>query len=84
MHEKREVGGIRLAGGAEDLHGTRDAFGDDERFEREAKLLLQSDALTVAEVAYRTGFCNPAYFTNSFRRETGVTPKAWRKSPSTD
>lgn len=51
---------------------------------REAKLLLQSDTLTVAEVAYRTGFCNPAYFTNTFRRETGVTPKAWRKSPSTD
>lgn len=51
---------------------------------REAKHLLRNDALSVAEIAYRTGFCNPAYFTNTFRRETGVAPKAWRKSPSAD
>ena len=43
-----------------------------------AKRLLKNDSLSVSEVAYRTGFCNPAYFTNTFRRETGLTPKGWR------
>jgi LacI family transcriptional regulator len=45
-----------------------------------AKRLLKNDSLSVSEVAYRTGFCNPAYFTNTFRRETGITPKDWRNS----
>ena len=49
-----------------------------------AKRLLKNDALSVSEIAYRTGFCNPAYFTNTFRRETGFTPKGWRnKTQST-
>lgn len=51
---------------------------------RLAKRLLESGSLAIAEIAYRTGFCNPAYFTNVFKRETGVTPKVWRKSPSAD
>ena len=46
-----------------------------------AKKLLCDDAQSISEIAYRTGFCNPAYFTNTFRRETGITPKAWRKRP---
>jgi LacI family transcriptional regulator len=45
-----------------------------------AKKLLSDDAHAVSEVAYRTGFCNPAYFTNTFRRETGLSPKDWRKA----
>ena len=44
-----------------------------------AKLLLKNDSLSASEIAYRTGFCNPAYFTNTFRRKTGLTPKSWRK-----
>ena len=44
-----------------------------------AKRLLKNDSLSISEIAYRTGFCNPAYFTNTFRRATGLTPKAWRK-----
>ena len=44
------------------------------------KRLLKEGSLSIAEIAYRTGFCNPAYFTNTFRRETGLTPKAWRTS----
>lgn len=45
----------------------------------EAKRLLADDGLTIAQVAARTGFCTPAYFTNTFRRETGIPPRAWRK-----
>ena len=44
-----------------------------------AKRLLKDGSLTISEIASRTGFCNPAYFTNTFRRMTGVTPKVWRK-----
>ena len=47
-----------------------------------AKRLLANDALSIAEIAFRTGFCNPAYFTNTFRRATGLTPKAWRRNQS--
>ena len=43
-----------------------------------AKRLLANDTLSIAEIAHRTGFCNPAYFTNTFHRATGLTPKAWR------
>ena len=45
-----------------------------------AKRLLANDDLSIAEIAYRTGFCNPAYFTNTFRHATGLTPKAWRRN----
>ena len=45
-----------------------------------AKRLLRNDSLSVSEIAYRTGFCNPAYFTNTFRRATGLTPKSWRNT----
>ena len=44
-----------------------------------AKRLLKNDSLSISEIAYRTGFCNPAYFSNTFRRTTGSTPKSWRK-----
>lgn len=47
-----------------------------------AKRLLKEDFHSVAEVAFHTGFCNPAYFTNTFRRVTGMSPKAWRLNPS--
>ena len=44
----------------------------------EAKRLLRSSGLSVSEIAYKTGYCNPAYFVNTFRKETGSTPRAWR------
>ena len=36
--------------------------------------------LTVAEIARRTGYCNPAYLVNVFRDATGLSPKKWRNS----
>jgi len=45
----------------------------------EARRLLRAGALSVSEIAYRVGYCNPAYFVNVFRRETGQTPRAWRQ-----
>ena len=44
----------------------------------ESKRLLRRSNLTVAEIAYSLGFCNSAYFVNSFKKETGFSPKKWR------
>lgn len=44
----------------------------------EAKRLMASTDLTLAEIANRLGYCNPAYFTNLFRDSEGIAPKEWR------
>ena len=51
VQEKRKVGGVQPAGGALDLHGARDAFGDHERFERDAleRCLRLVDIQTASE-----------------------------------
>ncbi|MET9425896.1 AraC family transcriptional regulator [Streptomyces sp. NPDC006540] len=45
----------------------------------EAKRLLARTDLTVRQVADRVGFTDPAYFCRFFRRETGVSPGAFRR-----
>jgi AraC-like DNA-binding protein len=44
----------------------------------EARRLLLYTDLTVAEVADRLGFADPAYFSRFFRREAGSAPAAYR------
>ena len=44
-----------------------------------AKRLLKDKSTPLNAIARFCGFCNASYFTNTFRRETGLTPKAWRK-----
>jgi AraC family transcriptional regulator len=44
----------------------------------QAKLLLSTTRLPVADVAWRLGYANPAKFARQFRRATGVNPSAWR------
>ncbi|MDX5438069.1 MAG: response regulator, partial [Pontibacter sp.] len=41
---------------------------------RQAAKLLQQKELTVAEVAYTTGFSDPAYFTKCFKEQYAKTP----------
>lgn len=48
----------------------------------EAKRLLINLDLTVAEIAYRLNFNDNSYFTKFFRKETGMTPEDFRKSPA--
>ncbi|MFI1973284.1 helix-turn-helix domain-containing protein [Streptomyces cinnamoneus] len=46
----------------------------------EAKRLLTGSGLGVGQVARRVGFADPAYFCRFFRRETGVSPGAFRRA----
>ncbi|MFJ5777052.1 AraC family transcriptional regulator [Streptomyces sp. NPDC093094] len=48
----------------------------------QAQRLLAHTQLTVRQVAARTGFADPAYFSRFFRRETGTSPGAFRKHHS--
>ena len=45
-----------------------------------AKALLADTDEKLDVVASRTGFCHDSYFIKVFRRETGLTPFAWRKA----
>jgi AraC-like DNA-binding protein/ligand-binding sensor protein len=45
------------------------------------KRLLLDPRLHVAEVAYRCGFCNPAYFASVFKKYMHCTPRAFASKP---
>ena len=46
---------------------------------RSAKRLLLNYSYSVTEISEMCGYQNPYYFTNSFRRYTGMSPTAFRK-----
>lgn len=43
-----------------------------------AKYLLQHEDVSVAEVAYQTGFASPAYFSTVFKNHEGISPSAFK------
>lgn len=47
---------------------------------REARELLRTTSLTVADIATRVGYNNITHFHAMFKAETGTTPKAFRSS----
>ena len=47
------------------------------RINKAKELLLDSD-LTIAEIAYQVGFKDPKYFSKSFVKENGLTPRHFR------
>lgn len=49
---------------------------------RKAESYLLETQLPISEIAYRTGFTDPAYFTMCFRTNYGITPSAYRKRNS--
>jgi AraC-like DNA-binding protein len=63
----------------------RDHFGmtiSDYILERrivQAQYYLQSTALTVGEIGSRVGLPDPQYFNKRFRRQSGMSPTAFRK-----
>ena len=46
---------------------------------RSAKRLLLNYSYSITEISTMCGYQNPYYFTNSFRRYTGMSPSAFRK-----
>jgi AraC family transcriptional regulator len=44
-----------------------------------AKDLLRAPELSLAEVGFRSGFCDQAAFTRAFTKVAGITPFRWRK-----
>ncbi|MER8761934.1 MULTISPECIES: helix-turn-helix domain-containing protein [unclassified Mesorhizobium] len=57
--------------------GVRQAVG--ERRLVEAKRLLLFTVRPVEDIAYETGFNDPAYFSRFFRAAVGLSPAAWRR-----
>jgi AraC-like DNA-binding protein len=51
---------------------------DTVRFENASKLLRDTDC-KIIEVAFSSGYADPAHFTRAFRRMAGVTPRQFRK-----
>ena len=46
------------------------------RFDQ-ACVLLREGGLTIAEIAYKVGFSSPAYFSDAFKRFTGISPSTF-------
>lgn len=46
----------------------------------QAKSMLQNPGLTISEIAYKTGFSSPNYFSTVFKNKFGVSPNVFRKS----
>ncbi len=45
-----------------------------------ARKLLGDTNMTLAEIAAQCGLCHASYLSNLFRRETGLSPRVWRRS----
>ncbi len=62
------------------LASSRTSFREllDEARHGEAQRLLQSTAVSVAEIAARLGYSDTATFTRAFRRWAGTSPRQWR------
>ena len=48
----------------------------------EARTLLRDTDLPLARIAELCGFCHASYLSNVFRRETGLSPREYRRNPS--
>lgn len=46
---------------------------------KRAKNLLANTKMSVIDIAYEVGYNDSNYFTTTFKKETGLTPKAYRK-----
>ena len=41
--------------------------------------LMKNSGLQISEVAYQTGFTDSNYFTRQFKKNTGLSPREYRK-----
>ncbi len=50
----------------------------------QAKIMLQNSKLTISEVAYKSGFSSPNYFSTVFKNKYGISPNTFRRSPTAE
>ena len=50
-----------------------------QRLAREATRRLVHVAMPVSQLAFELGFDDPAYFCRFFKRQTGLSPRAYRE-----
>lgn len=50
--------------------------------DQRGKNLLRNPSLTIAEVAYRIGYTDPATFSRAFSRRNSLSPQQWRNAKS--
>jgi signal transduction histidine kinase/DNA-binding response OmpR family regulator/ABC-type xylose transport system substrate-binding protein len=48
---------------------------------QKAKYYLQHEELSIAEVAYKTGFTAPGYFSTVFKARLGISPSVYKENP---
>jgi AraC family transcriptional activator of pobA len=53
-----------------------------ERLLQESKIMLRHGNMSVSEIAYALGFNESSHFNNFFKKQTGTSPLAFRKSNS--
>lgn len=63
---------------------TPSAFIVNYRLKYAATLLSAQPHISVADVAYQTGFTTPTYFSRCFKKQFGVSPQQYRNGESTD
>jgi len=54
-----------------------------ERRMAQARTLLKTTPAAVRQIAERSGYSDPGYFTRQFRKFHGVSPQAWRQQGGT-
>ena len=62
-----------------DTGKTINQFITEVRIEK-AKALLKKDRTPLSSIAWKIGYHDANYFSKAFKKETGVTPKAYRES----
>lgn len=78
--EVAEMAGISVRSLQRKLSGASLSYSDllgAARFENAARLLRDSDA-KIIEIAFSSGYTDPAHFTRAFRRISGITPREYR------
>ena len=78
--EVAEMAGISVRSLQRKLAGAGLSYSDllgAARFENAARLLRDSDA-RIIEIAFSSGYTDPAHFTRAFRRISGTTPREYR------
>lgn len=49
-----------------------------------AQMLLETTDYTISQIAENVGYENPLYFSRLFHKQTGISPKEYRKNHNTD